>query len=46
MVRKEGRRKFYELTDRGRDVLRCHLGRLELMVDNGRQVMGTKPRGE
>ena len=46
MVRKEGRRKFYELTDKGQEVLQCHLGRLELMVDNGKQVMGSATRGE
>lgn len=39
MVRKEARRKFYILTDKGRAVLHCQIERLEMMTHNGRQVL-------
>jgi len=38
MVRKEERRKFYGLTDKGVAVLRRQIERLEMMTSSGRQV--------
>lgn len=40
MVRKEGRRKLYTLTEKGEAVLRCQIGRLEMMARHGQQVLG------
>ena len=39
MVRKEDRRKFYALTDKGKAVLHSQIERLEMMTKSGRQVM-------
>lgn len=39
MVRQEARRKFYGLTERGKDVLRRQFERLEMMTESGRRVM-------
>lgn len=39
LVREEGRRKFYTLTDKGRKVLRRQFERLEMMTENGRQML-------
>ena len=38
MVHKEGRRKFYALTEKGKAVLCCQIERLEMMTRNGQQV--------
>ena len=39
MVRTDGRRKYYALTGRGRQVLRRQIERLEMMSASGRQVL-------
>jgi DNA-binding PadR family transcriptional regulator len=39
MIRKEARRKFYALTDKGKAVLRCQIERLEMMTESGRKVL-------
>jgi DNA-binding PadR family transcriptional regulator len=39
MVRKEERRKFYGLTEKGVAVLRRQIERLEMMTSSGRQVL-------
>ena len=39
MVRREKRRKFYALTDKGWALLRSQIERLEMMTRNGRQVL-------
>lgn len=39
MVRKEGRRKVYALTEKGEAVLQRHIERLEMMVQHGQQVL-------
>ena len=39
MVRKEARRKFYALTDKGKAVLRRQIERLEMMTNSGREVL-------
>ncbi len=39
MVRKEARRKFYGLTEKGRAVLRRQIERLEMMTDSGRKML-------
>ena len=39
MVREEERRKIYTLTPVGRAVLRAQIGRLEVMTNNGQQVL-------
>lgn len=38
MVKEEARRKSYLLTDKGRDVLRRQIDRLEIMVISGQQA--------
>jgi len=40
MVRKEGRRKVYALTNQGEAVLRRQIERLQMMVRRGEQVLG------
>ena len=40
MVRREKRRKFYALTDKGRAVLRSQIERLEMMARIGREERG------
>jgi DNA-binding PadR family transcriptional regulator len=35
----ETRRKFYKLTDKGRKVLLLQFERLEMMTENGRQML-------
>jgi DNA-binding PadR family transcriptional regulator len=40
MVRKEGRRKVYALTEKGKAVLRRQIERLEMMTRHGQQVLG------
>jgi DNA-binding PadR family transcriptional regulator len=39
MVRKEGRRKVYALTDKGEAVLRCQIERLEMMARSGERIL-------
>jgi DNA-binding PadR family transcriptional regulator len=39
MVRKEARRKFYGLTEKGKAVLRRQIERLEMMTDCGRKEL-------
>ena len=35
----ESRRKFYKLTDKGRQVLHLQFARLEMMAENGRELL-------
>jgi DNA-binding PadR family transcriptional regulator len=39
MLREEERRKVYQLTPRGREVLRAQIERLEVMVKNGQSIL-------
>jgi DNA-binding PadR family transcriptional regulator len=39
MVKEEKRRKVYELTPKGKDVLRAQIGRLEIMTQAGLDVI-------
>ncbi len=39
MVREEGRRKVYQLTEKGQAVLQCQYERLVMMTENGREVL-------
>jgi DNA-binding PadR family transcriptional regulator len=39
MVRKEGRRKVYTLTEKGRAVLQSQIERLEMMAHHGQQML-------
>jgi DNA-binding PadR family transcriptional regulator len=45
MVRREGRRKFYALTDQGEAVLREQVERLTMMTRHGRQVLARSGDG-
>jgi len=40
MVRKEGRRKVYALTNKGEAVLRHQIERLQMMARKGEQILG------
>lgn len=42
MVRKEGRRKVYALTEKGKAVLQYQIERLEMMVQHGQQMLSEK----
>jgi DNA-binding PadR family transcriptional regulator len=46
MVREEGRRKEYLLTEKGRAVLQAQLDRLREMVQLGHRALGEKTFGE
>jgi DNA-binding PadR family transcriptional regulator len=39
MVKQDNRRKIYELTPKGKDVLRAQIGRLEIMTRAGSEVI-------
>lgn len=39
MVREEDRRKYYALTEKGRETLRAQLMRLKIMTQSARQIM-------
>ena len=39
MIREEDRRKYYALTEKGRETLRAQLIRLKIMTQSARQIM-------
>jgi DNA-binding PadR family transcriptional regulator len=46
MVKEEARRKYYALTDRGRDVLAEQVRRLHIMVRNGKNAVPALKKGD
>jgi DNA-binding PadR family transcriptional regulator len=38
-VKSDDRRKFYQLTDKGFDVLLAHISKLAIMVDKGQKIL-------